>query len=166
MSCDSAGALPATRLHSDRSGFDRRACTGCGCCLTDDAARFLRKATNARSMLTSGTRAPIDPNHQDDVPHVSACGRKRQVMPLPKLSLPVCLQPPCASSCSLAWTDIVFHDRTDRPERVLCVGLATLARLTTPVAEKLTDSILTGWSTRVDGPLDVDFQLASRTFNA
>ena len=112
-------------------------------------------------MLASGTRAPIDPNHQDDVPHVSACGRKRQAMPLPKLSHPVCLQPPCASSCSLAWTDIVFHDRTDRPERVLCVGLATLARLTTPVAEKLTDSILTGWVTRVDGPLDVDFQLAS-----
>ena len=74
----------------------------------------------------------------------------------------VCLQPPCASSCSLAWTDIVFRDRKDRSERVLCVGLASLARLTTPVAEKLTDSILTGWSTRgVDGPLDVDFQLAS-----
>ena len=117
-------------------------------------------------MLASGTRAPIDPNHQDDVPHVFACSRKRQAMPLPKLSHPVCLQPPCASSCSLAWTDIVFRDRKDRPERVLCVGLASLARLTTPVVEKLTDSILTGWSTRVDGPLDVDFQLASRTFNA
>ena len=78
----------------------------------------------------------------------------------------VCLQPPCASSCSLAWTDIVFRDRNDRSERVLCVSLASLARLTTPVAEKLTDSILTGWSTRVDGPLDVDLQLASRTSNA
>ena len=45
MSCDLTGSLPATRLHSDRSGFNRRACTGCGSCLTDDAARFLCKAT-------------------------------------------------------------------------------------------------------------------------
>ena len=78
----------------------------------------------------------------------------------------VCLQPPCASSCSLAWTDIVFRDRKDRSVRVLCVGLASLARLATPVAEKLSNSILSGWSARIVGPLVVVLQLASRTSNA
>ena len=48
----------------------------------------------------------------------------------------VCLQPPCASSCSLAWTDIVFRDRKDRSERVLCVGLASLVRMTGTKAKR------------------------------
>ena len=69
----------------------------------------------------------------------------------------VCLQPPCASSCSLAWTDIVFRDRKLRPGRVLCVRVASLDQWTGTVAEKLTYSILSRWSTRVDGPSSVDF---------
>ena len=76
----------------------------------------------------------------------------------------VCLQPPCASSCSLAWTDIVFRDRKLRPGRVLCVRVASLDQWTGTVAEKLTYSILSRWSTRVDGPESVDFMRVLRTF--
>ena len=113
-------------------------------------------------MLASGTRAPIDPNHQDDVPHVFACSRKRQAMPLPKLSHPVCLQPPCASSCSLAWTDIVFRDRKDRPERVLCVGLASFGPLMGCVAEKQKYSNVVERLTCRYRPLGADFVHVSR----
>ena len=42
-------------------------------------------------------RASIEANHQDDVPHVCVCGRKRQAMPRPRLCHPVRLQPPYAS---------------------------------------------------------------------
>ena len=45
MTCDFARPLPATRLQSDRSGFDCVDRTGCGCCLTNDAPPVLRKAT-------------------------------------------------------------------------------------------------------------------------
>ena len=45
MTCDFACPLPATRLHSDRPGFDCVDRTGLGCCSTDDASRVLRKAT-------------------------------------------------------------------------------------------------------------------------
>ena len=45
MSCDFARPLPATRLHSDRSGFDCVDRTGCGCCLTEGAPRVLVVAT-------------------------------------------------------------------------------------------------------------------------
>ena len=43
--CDLARSMPATRRHSDRPGFDCVARTGCGCFLTRDAPRVLRKAT-------------------------------------------------------------------------------------------------------------------------
>ena len=52
MSCDLTGALPATRLHCDRSGFDRLDCTGTGCCLTDDAPRALLEATKVNAGFT------------------------------------------------------------------------------------------------------------------
>ena len=45
MSRDLARSMPATRRHSDRPGFDRRAHTGLGCFLMRDALRVLRKAT-------------------------------------------------------------------------------------------------------------------------
>ena len=50
-----------------------------------------------------------------------------------------------------------------RSARVLCFELASLGAMMGSVAEKLTDSILTRWSTRVDGPSSVDLQLDSRT---
>ena len=52
MSCDLTGSLPATRLHSDRSGFDRLDCTGTGCYLTDDAPRALLEATKVNAGFT------------------------------------------------------------------------------------------------------------------
>ena len=52
MSCDLTGSLPATRLHSDRSGFDRLDCTGTECCLTDDAPRALLEATKFNAGFT------------------------------------------------------------------------------------------------------------------
>ena len=45
MTCDFAGPMPATRLHSDRSCFDCVDLTGHGFFLTRDAPRVLRKAT-------------------------------------------------------------------------------------------------------------------------
>ena len=54
-------------------------------------------ARRPRSPLASGMRASIEANHQDDVPHVCVCGRKRQAMPRPRLCHPVRLQPPYAS---------------------------------------------------------------------
>ena len=52
MSCDLTGSLPATRLHSDRSGFDRLDCTGTECCLTDDAPHALLEATKFNAGFT------------------------------------------------------------------------------------------------------------------
>ena len=52
MSCDLTGSLPATRLHSDRSDFDRLDCTGTECCLTDDAPRALLEATKFNAGFT------------------------------------------------------------------------------------------------------------------
>ena len=43
MSCDLAGPLPATRLLSDRLGFERLDRAGHGCCMMRDAPRVLRK---------------------------------------------------------------------------------------------------------------------------
>ena len=45
MTCDFASSMPATRLHSDRPGFDCVDRTGHGFFLTRDAPRVLRKAT-------------------------------------------------------------------------------------------------------------------------
>ena len=45
MTCDFAGPMPATRLHSDRPRFECVDRTGHGCCMTDDAPRVLHKAT-------------------------------------------------------------------------------------------------------------------------
>ena len=118
-----------------------------------------------RSTPASHTRASIIPNHPGDVPHVCACGPKRPDMPLKRLPHPVCCQLPCASSGSLTRPEIVSRDRKLRPGRLLCVRVAGLGQWTGTVAEKLTDSILTRWSTRVDGPLDVDLWLARQTFN-
>ena len=52
MSCDLTGSFPATRLHSDRSGFDRLDCTGTGCYLTDDAPLALLEATKVNAGFT------------------------------------------------------------------------------------------------------------------
>ena len=52
MSCDLTGSLPATRLHSDRSDFDRLECTGTECCLTDDAPHALLEATKVNAGFT------------------------------------------------------------------------------------------------------------------
>ena len=57
------------------------------------------------------------------------------------------------------WLQIVSRDRQLRPTRVLCFGLASLGPLTSPVAEKLKDSMLLVWSTRRRGPLGVDLRL-------
>ena len=45
MTCDFAGPMPATRLHSDRPRFDCVDRTGHGFVLTRHAPRVLRKAT-------------------------------------------------------------------------------------------------------------------------
>ena len=45
MTCDFAGPMPATRLHSDRPRFDCVDRTGHGFFLMRDAPRVLRKAT-------------------------------------------------------------------------------------------------------------------------
>ena len=75
------------------------------------------------------------------------------------------LQPPCTSSWSLMWPEIVSRDRQARSVRVLGFWLASALPLTGPMAEKLTDSILTKWSTCVVGPHGVDFVHVLRTFN-
>ena len=87
-------------------------------------------------------------------------------LPRPKLSHPVCLQPLCAHRWSLMWPDIVSRDRKLRSARVLWFGLASLGRLTMPVAKEAIKSILTRWSARVDGPRGVYFVLVWRMFNA
>ena len=76
------------------------------------------------------------------------------------------LQPLCASSWSLMWPEIVSRDRQLRSVRVLRFWPASMTTLVGSVAEKLTDSILTRWSTRVDGPSSVDLRLVRRTLNA
>ena len=58
------------------------------------------------------------------------------------------------------------RDRQLRSARVLHFGLASLAQLTTAVAKKLKDYILTKRSTRVGGPLSVDCVLIQKTINA
>ena len=118
-----------------------------------------------RPMMASETCAPTVPNHPGDLPHVHVCGSKRLVMLQPMLSHLVCLQPPCASSWSLMWPDIVSRDCQLRSDRVLCVGLASLVRLTGTVAKKLTKSKLTSRSTCVVGPHGVDFVLVSSMLN-
>ena len=45
VTCDFASPLPATRLHSDRQGFDCVGGTGHGFFMMRDAPRVLRKAT-------------------------------------------------------------------------------------------------------------------------
>ena len=93
-------------------------------------------------MLASGARASIDPNYQDDVPHVCVCGRKRLAMPRPSLSHPMRLQPPRASSLSLMWPEIVSRNWKLRSARVLRSRLASLTPLTTSVAAVLADTML------------------------
>ena len=88
-------------------------------------------------MLTSEMCASIEPNHLGDVHCVCACGQKRQVMPQPSLSHPMGLQPPCASSWSLMWPEIVSRDRKLRSVRVLRFWLASMTPLVGSVAEKL-----------------------------
>ena len=117
-------------------------------------------------MLASQMRTSVEANHQGDVAHVCACGRKRLAMPRPRLSHPVRLQPPCASSWSLMWPEIVSRDRQLRSVRVLGFWPASMATLVGPVAEKLKDSMLTKLSTRVVGPHGVDLSLVWRTLNA
>ena len=116
-------------------------------------------------MLTSEMCASIEPNHLGDVHCVCACGQKRQVMPQPSLSHPMGLQPPCASSWSLMWPEIVSRDRQLRSVRVLRFWPASMATLVGSVAEELTNSNFMEWSTRVVGPHGVDFVHVSRTFN-
>ena len=116
-------------------------------------------------MLTSEMCASIEPNHLGDVHCVCACGQKRQVMPQPSLSHPMGLQPPCASSWSLMWPEIVSRDRQLRSVRVLGFGLASMAALVSSVAEELTNSNVMEWSTCCRGPLGVDFVHVARTFN-
>ena len=52
MTCAFACPLPATRLHSDRPGFDCVDRTGHGFFLTRDAPRVLRKATEVITGFT------------------------------------------------------------------------------------------------------------------
>ena len=47
MTCDFAGPMPATRLHSDRPGFDCVDRTGHGFFMMRDAHRVLRNPTEA-----------------------------------------------------------------------------------------------------------------------
>ena len=49
MTCDLAGPLSATRLLSDRPGFERVARAGHGLCMMRDAPRVLRKATDVNT---------------------------------------------------------------------------------------------------------------------
>ena len=75
------------------------------------------------------------------------------------------LQPPCASSCSLMWPDIVSRDRKLRSVRVLGFWLASMAALVGSMAKELTISNVMEWSTCRCGPLGVDFVHVARTFN-
>ena len=86
-------------------------------------------------------------------------------MPRPNLSHPVRLQPPCASSWSLTWPEIVSRDRQLRSVRVLRFWPASMTTLVGFVAEELTNSNLVEWSTRVVGPHGVDFVHVATTFN-
>ncbi len=52
MTCDFAGSMPATRLHSDRPRFGCIDRTGHGCFLMRDAPRVLRKATEVITGFT------------------------------------------------------------------------------------------------------------------
>ena len=58
------------------------------------------------------------------------------------------------------------RSRQLRSDRVLHFRLASLAPLVGSVAEKLKDSKVVEWSTRVDGPLDVDLRLVWSALNA
>ena len=113
-------------------------------------------ARRLRTAMASATRASLARNHPGDVAHVCACGRKRLVMPLPRLSGPVCRQPPCACSWSLIRPMIVSRGPQLRLASDLCVGVASLSRLTGIVAKKLINSTFMKRFARVGGPLGVD----------
>ena len=87
-------------------------------------------------------------------------------MPWPSLSHPMRLQPPCASSWSLMWPDIVSRDRQLRTVRVVCFVLASMAPLVGSVTAELEYSMLMEWSTCRRGPLGVDLWLVRSTLNA
>ena len=53
MTCDFAGSLPATRLHSDMPCFERLDGAGHGCCLTRDAPRALHMVTEVIAGFTN-----------------------------------------------------------------------------------------------------------------
>ena len=118
-----------------------------------------------RSMLASGRCASIEASHPGDVPYICACGRKRQAMPRLSLSHPIHIQPPCASSCSLMWPDIVSRGRQLRSLCVLGFELASMAALVSSVAEELTNSNVMEWTMCRCGPLGFDFVYVARTFN-
>ena len=61
--------------------------------------------------------------------------------------------------------NVASRDWQLRPARVLCFELASLAWLTTPVAEELTVSSVMECFTRVGGLVSVDFVCVSSTRN-
>ena len=62
MTCDFAGSMPATQLHSDRPGFDCVDRTGHGCFMVRDAPRVQHQATEVyagfRYTRIHGTQPP------------------------------------------------------------------------------------------------------------
>ena len=78
----------------------------------------------------------------------------------------MCRQPPCASSGSLTWPEIVSRSRQLRSARLLCLGVVSLSQLSGTVAKELTDSIFTVWFAHRGGLLGVDLLLVWSMFNA
>ena len=72
MTCDFAGPMPATRLHSDRPRFDCVDRTGHEFFMMRDALEYC--ARRPRSTVASATCASNELNHLDDVHCVCACG--------------------------------------------------------------------------------------------
>ena len=156
-SCRFAGVMPAPKPHSERLGVDRRHRSYHEYRLTRNVT-CLHIGAEEMSASFRYARATSLPPHSSCPDHVS----KRSEAPQHVSAdvHPCCV--PLATVCLLvllAWTDIVFRDWKDRSERVLCVRLASLARLTTPVAEKLKDSDVMERSMCRRWPLGVDLWL-------
>jgi hypothetical protein len=74
-------------------------------------------------------------------------------MPRPRLWHPVGLQLQCADRCLHALPQDVVQAREDRPGRLLCIGVAVLARLVGWVAMASIGLMVFQWFDRRVGPL-------------
>ena len=86
-------------------------------------------------------------------------------MPRPCFSCPVCFQPPCAHCGARGWLQDVLRDRERLSGRVLCVGVASMARLHGLEAVNNCGGVLVVPFQCCYGALDGDFELAMVAFN-